>query len=292
MTLPTQPQPVSESAARNVRTVAKVTALYVYPIKSAAGTLVQEARVEPSGFAADRRWMVVDAKGTFVTQRQLARLALIRPRIAADRLLVDAPNMPTLDMPLTLDDGENVQVRIWKDTATAWRWTGDGRAWMSEVLQGDYEPVFLPAARARQVDLDYARPGDRVAFADAYPFMILSQASLDDLNDRLAEPLPMNRFRPSIVVDGCPAFGEDAWGAVKVGEIAMHIVKPCVRCRTTTVDQDTAETAVEPLRTLATYRKRGKGVNFGQNAVHDNGGVLRVGDAVQTDGAGATAGDT
>lgn len=152
---------------------------------------------------------------------------------------------------------------------------------MSEFLEGEYEPVYLPDARARQVDLDFARPGDRVGFADGYPFLIISEASLHDLNDRMEVALPMNRFRPSIVIAGCAAYAEDAWQSVSIGEITMHIVKPCARCVTTTVDQATGVTAGEPLRTLAGYRKRGKGLMFGQNAVHDYPGVMHVGDTVR-----------
>lgn len=261
--------------------LATVTDLYVYPIKSAAGTRVEDARVTQTGFAHDRRWMVVAPDGTFLTQRTQPRMALIRPRILGDRLLVSAPGMEDLDMPLTLERGEDMRVCIWGDTPTALRWSPRGRAWMSTFLEGSYEPVYLPDERARQVDLDFARPGDRVGFADGYPFLIISEASLQDLNARMDVALPMNRFRPSVVVAGCAAFAEDGWESVRIGEIPMHIVKPCARCVTTTVDQATGVTAGEPLRTLARYRRRGKGLMFGQNAVHDRLGVIRVGDTVR-----------
>lgn len=272
--------PTTGTGTTSGSVVGSVTDLYVYPIKSAAGTRVQQANVLPTGLERDRRWMVVGPDGTFLTQRSQPRMALIRPRFEGDELKVSAPGMPELTLPARLAQGEDVGVRIWRDTPVALRGPAEAHAWVSAFLDGSYELVYLPDERARQVDLEFARPGDRVGFADGYPFLIISEASLTDLNTRLTTPLPMNRFRPSIVVGGCPPFAEDGWREIAVGPLRMHVVKPCARCAITTVDQDTGVTAREPLRTLATYRKRGKGVMFGQNAVHDGVGTLRVGDTV------------
>jgi uncharacterized protein YcbX len=126
----------------------------------------------------------------------------------------------------------------------------------------------------------FAPPGARVSFADGFPFLLISEESLADLNGRLAVPLPMNRFRPNLVVAGCEPYAEDGWKEIRIGDVKLRVVKPCERCLVTTTDQATGERGKEPLRTLATYRKVGNDVMFGQNVVHENTGELRVGDAV------------
>jgi uncharacterized protein YcbX len=192
--------------------------------------------------------------------------------------------MEDVALPLGERDGDRRRVTIWGDEVDAVMAPARVGEWLSDFLGARYHLARIPDSSVRAVDGEYGVPGDRVGFADAFPFLIISQASLDDLNDRLAaqgtRPLPMNRFRPNLVIDECPAFAEDGWSHVRIGDIGFRVVKPCARCVITTTDQDTGVTSREPLRTLATYRRVGTKVMFGQNACHDAVGELRVGDRV------------
>jgi hypothetical protein len=195
-------------------------------------------------------------------------------------LRIETDGMPALELPLDPGLAVSLSVTIWDDCCLA-EWTGERAArWFSEVLETDCSLVHLPEASARTVDPDYAPPGHRVGFADAFPFLLISEASLADLNGRLDTPLPMNRFRPNLVIAGGTAFGEDALSAFRIGALPFRVVKPCDRCVLTTTDQATAERGVEPLRTLATYRRWDGKVWFGQNVVHEGTGRLAVGDVV------------
>ena len=259
-----------------------VSALYFYPIKSCAGLPLDVAEIGPRGIQGDRAFMLVDSSGRFITQRQQPRMALIRPTIANDeRLAVHAPGMPTLDITVN-DIGERYKVGIWKDTCTGVD-QGDRIAdWFSTFLQMSCRLVWMPQDYVRRVDSRYAVGGqDQVGFADGYPFLLISEASLADLNSRLEYALPMNRFRPNIVVRGTLPYEEDTWRTIRIGQMVLHIVKACARCEIPTTDQATATRGKEPLKTLATYRQGIRGVMFGQNLIHEGEGILRVGDAVE-----------
>lgn len=261
--------------ASNVRR--KVCGLYHYPIKSCRGTSLDVAVIGPRGIAADRQWMVVDAAGDFLTQRELPRMALVSPRVGGGLLEVSAPDMPPLTMPVGAT-GQRIDVTIWKDRCVAVDQGPDAAAWFTSFLEVPCRLVRIADDTVRQADREYARPDDQVGFADGFPFLLTSRASLADLNHRLAAPLPMNRFRPNIVIDGVAPFEEDQWKRIRIGGITFGVLKPCARCVTTTVDQHTAERSHEPLRTLATFRHvPGRGVMFGQNLVHDRTGVVNVG---------------
>lgn len=265
-----------------VHTDVSLGGLYVYPIKSAAGISLDSARVDERGIRLDRRWMVVDENGTFVSQREAPRLALIQVSAYQDGLTVKAPGMPSLELPLVPESKKRTLATVWGDAVESLRVGERADRWFGEFLGARCRLVYLPDDSVRPVDPDYGQPGDRVGLADGFPFLLISEASLDDLNERLEQPLPMNRFRPNLVVRGCEPFAEDGWRRVRVGEIEFRVVKPCARCVIATVDQATAATGKEPLRTLATYRKVGSNVLFGQNLIHDStGGSLRVGDAVE-----------
>lgn len=258
-----------------------VTGLYVYPVKSCGGIALQRAQVEARGFTHDRRWLIVDLDGMFVTQREVPRMALIRPTLEPDALVLSAPEMGTqrieYDRP-----GARTGVTIWRNQGVGAVDQGDDIAsWLSESLKTRVRLVRFADDAVRQVDQRYApRPTDQVGFADGYPFMLLSEESLADLNHRLDEPLPMNRFRPNIVVRGGAAYAEDNWRCLQIGDVVFEGVKTCARCAITTTDQETAWRSKEPLRTLATYRDSERGVLFGQNLTHQNDGVVRVGDTV------------
>jgi uncharacterized protein YcbX len=253
--------------------------LCVYPIKSCGGISVDEWEVDERGLRHDRRWMLVDETGCFISQRELPRMALIKVRIEPDGLFVDAPGMPSLEAPLKPPDGKPLLARVWDDLVESQ--IVDDDSWFSEFLEVSCKLVYLPDESVRPVDPAYAEPGDRVGLADGFPFLLISEASLADLNARLEQPLPMNRFRPNLVVGGCEPFAEDGWRRVCIGRLTFRVVKPCARCTITTVDQESATKGKEPLRTLVRFRRAGNKVLFGQNLIHDQTGTLRVGDPVE-----------
>ena len=260
----------------------RVAALYRYPIKSCAGTRLADGVVGRRGFVGDRALMLVDPEGRFLTQREFPRLALVAPRLDGETLMIEAPAMPPLTVVAT-DDGPRARVVVWRDRCAAID-QGDAAAeWFGAFLGAPCRLARMADAFVRRVDGRYARrPDDQTGFADGYPFLLISEASLDDLNGRLAAPLAMNRFRPNIVVSGCPPYAEDGWKRIRIGPVVFDLVKRCARCVITTTDQATAERGKEPLRTLATYRRRRDGkVLFGQNLVHEGEGVIRAGDAVE-----------
>jgi uncharacterized protein len=258
-----------------------LSGLYVYPIKSLGGISLEAWDVDGRGPRYDRRWMLVDEDGWFISQRELPRMALISVRIEPDRLVVNAPHMPSLELPLGLTTGKTVTARIWDDIVEASPVGDDADRWFGEFLGTRCRLVFLPDESVRPVDPDYGEAGDRVGLADGFPFLLISEASLADLNSRLEQLLPMNRFRPNLVIGGCEPFAEDVWKRIRIGSITFRVVKPCSRCAITTVDQSTAVTGKEPLRTLARFRKVGNKVLFGQNLIHDGTGTLRTYDPVE-----------
>jgi MOSC domain-containing protein len=258
----------------------RLTALNIYPIKSTHGIALAESEVDGFGLRYDRRWMVVDAFGQFLSQRSHSRLALVVPSIQRDKLQVDGPGMPTLEVPLHPSPTVTTTVAVWDDVCSA-SWVGESAGeWFSEFLGCECGLVHMAEDAVRPADPVFAPIGSRVSFADGFPFLLLSEESLADLNRRLAEPLPMNRFRPNLVVAGGEPYDEDRWGKLEIGGIRFRVVKPCGRCVVTTTDQTTGERGREPLRTLATYRRRDGEVMFGQNVVHEGNGRLRVGDWV------------
>jgi uncharacterized protein YcbX len=258
-----------------------LTGLTLYPIKSAAGIPVHTWDVDDFGLRYDRRWMVVDPAGIFLTQRSHPRLALVRPSINEPVLRVEAPEMPALELPLEPTSQVRTEVLVWRDRCAA-LWVGPGPAdWFCHLLGCECGLVYMPDTSVRPADPTFAPSGTRVSFADAFPFLMISEESLADLNSRMPVPLPMNRFRPNLVIAGGQPYVEDSLDRFTIGEVGFRRVKPCDRCVTTTTDQATADRGKEPLRTLATYRKRDRKVLFGQNVVHSGVGRLAVGDTLQ-----------
>jgi uncharacterized protein YcbX len=254
-----------------------LSALNVYPIKSAAGLALEEHQVDSFGLRHDRRFMVADPTGRMISQRTHPRLALVQPSFSERELRVMAPGMAGLELPLSPSRGVTTTVRIWDDTCTA-LWLGEPAArWFSQFLDCDCVLVYMPDESVRPVEPAFAVDGARVSFADAFPFLLISEESLADLNARLPAPIPMNRFRPNLVIAGGAPYAEDALQSFRLNEIGFRAVKPCDRCVLTTTDQATAERGPEPLRTLATYRKWGGKVYFGQNLLHQGTGRLRLG---------------
>ncbi|HUD43070.1 MAG TPA: MOSC N-terminal beta barrel domain-containing protein [Dokdonella sp.] len=255
--------------------------LYLYPLKSCAPLAQPVATVEPRGLAGDRRWMVVDAAGRFVTGRQQPRLTLIRARPdAADALQLDAPGMPSLRL-AAMRDRARVAATVWGSTVASLPAAPEADAWIARFLDQPARFVHMDEAALRPVDPDY---GDAaVSYADGFPLLLISAAAMDGLNARLARPLSVLRFRPNLVVDGTEAHVEDGWKRIRIGEVAFDVVKPCTRCVFTTVDFERGERDAdgEPLRTLIGYRRGPDGVTFGQNLIPRGGGRIGVGDPVE-----------
>lgn len=257
-----------------------VSGLFIYPVKSCGGISVSEASIEERGFRHDRRWMVTDDQGRFLTQREHPRLALARTAITDGVLEIHAKGMPTVGMPVEPSDGEEMAVEVWGQFVRALRGPGPVDAWFEQLLGVPCRIVHMPERSERVMKPKDAPEGRRIAFPDAFPFLLLSEASLEDLNGRTDQTYPMNRFRPNIVVAGCGPFAEDRWKEITIGGVPFDVVRPCERCATITVDQATGIRSTEPLRTLAAYRSEGARVFFGQNILHRAQGVLRVGQEV------------
>ncbi len=263
-----------------------VSALYTYPIKSCGALAHTHITLDERGPVWDRRWMVVDGDGMFITQRELPALARIQPAFEADCLRLAAPGMSDAAVPLQPREVPTRPVQVWRDTCDAVDEGDDVAAWFSDYLGVETRLVRMADGFVRPADTTYAPPNTPVSFADGFPLLLVSEASLDDLNQHLQSrgkmPVPMSRFRPNVVIGGCEAFAEDTWRTITVGAITMDVVKPCARCVETTVDQATGTIPdpAEPLATLNSYRKQGSKVLFAQNAIHHAPGVLNVGDTV------------
>ena len=248
-----------------------LTEIWVYPIKSLGGISLSSAKAEARGLQHDRRWMLVDEDGRFVSQREIPEMALLRTAIEGAELRVFHKDKPldTLCLPLekTAADMEHVKVTIWDDQCMASLLPKPVNDWFSVCLGQALRLVQMPESTRRWADGRYAPQGQHVSFADGYPFLLVGQASLDDLNARLGLPLPINRFRPNFVFTGGKAFEEDSWADFQIGDVHFRGVKPCARCIIPTTDQETALRAAEPLKTLNTFRKFEQKILFGQNVV-------------------------
>jgi hypothetical protein len=247
-----------------------VASLHVYPVKSCRGVELDTARLTEAGLEHDREWMIVTPEGRFVTQREQPRLALISTSLDDQQLHLSAPGAPGVTVPFDFD-GEPMQVTVWRDRCQAHDQGEVAARWLSDVLGRPLRLVRFDPACRRPSDTAWTDGVDAVSrFSDGFALLAISLASLADLNARLATPLPMNRFRPNLVLDGLPPYGEDALGDLTVGGARLRRVKPCTRCSITTTNQATgAVEGDEPLRTLKTYRWDAalRGVTFGQNLI-------------------------
>jgi uncharacterized protein YcbX len=252
--------------------------LHVYPVKGCGGLALARADVHVTGLATagvhDREWMVVDGHAAFVTQRESPRLAQVATTIVDGELALSAPDAGTIAI-APRDGGSRAhEVTVWRSNVRGFD-AGDAAAkWISAFLRKEVRLVRFDGSKARICNPDYAGDsGAHTMFADGYPVLVIGQASLDDLNARLAgkgeRTLPMNRFRPNIVVEGLPPYEEDHADTLECDGVALRMVKPCVRCKVTTTDQATGRVGVEPLHTLSTYRRDDAlaGVTFGMNAI-------------------------
>jgi MOSC domain-containing protein len=264
----------------------RVASLFTYPVKSCCGLPHRSVSLDARGPAWDRRWMVVAADGTFLTQRQFPQLAVVQPSLDDDDLVLRTDATAGVRVPLRRSAGDRFRVRVWDDDCEAWDEGDAAAALLSAHLGTAVRLVRIADDFVRAVNPDYAPRPAQTGFADAFPLLVVSEASLEELNRRLAErgkaPVPMSRFRPNVVLAGVAPFAEDEWKTVCVGETTLDLVKPCERCAITRVDQARGEVADarEPLATLATFRRLGQEVTFGRYAIHREPGRLAVGDAV------------
>ncbi len=277
-------------------TTATIGGLYVYPVKSCGGLYANAALLTPRGLQHDREWMVVDAgadPARFLTQRECPRMALVETGLSAAALTLAAPGMEMLEVGYAIE-GASRQVVVWRDTVRAIDQGAAAADWLSAFLGREVRLARFDPDVRRLCNPEFAGDaGAHTGFADGYPLLVIGSASLEDLNGRLvargAGPLPMNRFRPNLVVDGLDAYDEDHLATLACGGVVLRMVKPCTRCQITTTDQATAQVGVEPLRTLAAYRNNPRlgGVTFGMNAivVAGAGTTLTVGAEVGIDWA-------
>jgi len=264
-----------------VTTAPILSAIYIYPVKSCRGISLTSARLDARGLEHDRNWMVVNAEGRFLTQRQFPRLALVETAFEPKFLRLIAPNLPEFRLCISGKSGQEVNVTVWRDRCRAIDQGDEAAEWFSTFLGVACRLVRMAEGFIRPVDPNYAPQNAQVNFADGFPLLIISEASLAELNTRLTEPLPMNRFRPNLVVSGCTPHAEDSWQTVRIGEVTFDSVKACKRCIITTIDQTTGMGGREPLTTLTTYRRVKGGVIFGQNLVHTGLGEVCLGNVVE-----------
>lgn len=258
----------------------RVSSLYIYPLKSARGVSLSAVELDWIGPRADRRWMLIGEDGRFLSQREHPCLALLTVTLHDGGLLVEAPGATPLELRAPRPDGPRIRAAIWDDICDVETADAAADRWFSDLVETPCRVVHLPDDFERVVDRAYAPDGRRVGLADGFPLLLIGEASLAVLNDKLAHPVTMDRFRPNVVIRGAAAYAEDHWRDIRIGELAFTVVKPCARCSTVLVDQATGIRQKEPLATLATYRKWDGEVWFGQNAIHGEPGVIRVGDAV------------
>ena len=268
----------------------QLTDIWRYPVKSCRGERLSAAAVEPWGLAGDRRWMVVDVDGAPVTAREHPLMVLVTPRLSSGLITLSSPGLPDLSVPVP--SGEDlVPVSVWESDLTAAPAGDEAATWLTKVIGEPVRLVYLDDPMRRPTNPAYSDAGDRVSFADGYPLLLTSEESLDAVNGWIAEgtkaaegPIPMGRFRPSVVVAGAPAWAEDGWRRLRIGPVTFRAVKGCDRCVMTTVDPDTAAKGHEPLFALARHRRWDNKVWFGVNLIPETLGgdaVIRPGDPVE-----------
>lgn len=259
-----------------------VSSLTYYPIKACRGFDLRAANVERMGLENDRRLMVISLENRFLTQREYPKFALVTPTLQNDSITLSAPGFDSLQFPVKAS-GHTFPVQIWGSHGVPAVDQGDETAeWFSEWLDAPVRLVRIADGYKRKVNAEYAvNEDDHTGFADGYPILLIAEESLQDLNSRLDSPLPMNRFRPNLVVKGCEPFAEDGWKRIRIGDVEMAPVKPCARCKVTTIDKETLATSKEPLKTLGIFRRHELGAIFGMNVIPLNEGRIEVGMSVE-----------
>lgn len=257
----------------------RISELYIYPVKSLSGIKLDNAVITDRGIKHDRRWMLIDSDNRFISQRECSKMALLKTHITDECLTVtNTSDNSSVNIPLAPVKKEVIQVTIWDDTCTGQLVDNDIDVWFTNALGRDIRLVYMPDSTARFTEPAYAPEGSITSFSDAYPFLLIGQSSLDDLNKRLNSQLPINRFRPNIVFTGGAPYQEDMMDSFTINNIAFNGVKLCARCVIITIDQADASIGKEPTKTLASYRAKNNKIYFGQNLVHSGSGTISVGD--------------
>ncbi len=257
-----------------------ISQLFIYPVKGMAGIAIDASFVTQRGLQFDRRWMLVDENNQFISQRSFAILCLFKLEMCSTGFKISYQHS-SLIIPFYLDKGQSIQVKIWDDEVTALIANAQINEFFSQHLSTSCRLVYMPETTFRLVDKDVVQDDYSVSFADGYPILIIGQASLNLLNSKLNISININRFRPNIVFTGGQAHQEDAWHNFKIEQVQLLGVKACARCQVPGIDQDTAISAKEPLKTLATYRAQKNKINFGQNVIAKNEGLIRIGDKIE-----------
>lgn len=259
-----------------------VSALVTYPVKSLAGNTHQQMSIGRLGPEGDRRWLLVNDRGEFVTQRQFPQLSLVSACVEAGELVLSERAVQPLRIGVNdvIADGNAVMVRVWRDEIAALD-AGDVAAlWCSRLAGVSLRLCYLADEEARSVDPDYGSPGDVVSFADGFPFLLINEASLSMLGEDAGQPLDMRRFRPNIVVSGADPFAEDEWRRLRIGDVEFDVVKPCSRCVIPSINPATGEREADIMQVMKRYRRDDGVVYFGQNLIHRGTGSVAVGAGV------------
>jgi uncharacterized protein YcbX len=260
----------------------QISQLYHFPVKSLKGVSLTQMEVDDFGPKWDRRFMLIDHSGRFVTQRQCPMMGLIGVRVHNQQLILEyGDEQYCLNLDELVQFNQFCLVKVWGDEVNARLIEHDINAWLSNILQRDVQLCFIDDETHRQVDLDFSKPGDRASFSDGFPFLIISEESVHFLSEKLGRELAVARFRANIVVAGCEAFAEDEWKKIEINGIEFDIVKPCSRCVIPTFDLKTAMKQPDVMQVMLQYRKQGKQVMMGQNAIHRNEGALQLGNEIK-----------
>lgn len=260
----------------------RISQLYIYPVKSLGGIALDKALVTDRGFQYDRRWVLVDYNNLFISQREVHQMALLKTALTEEGIkITHSVKQSSYIIPFDIVKDEFAEVTIWDDTCTGQFVSDEADDWFSSMLEIPCRLVYMPDKTHRITDQRYTSEDNITSFSDAYPFLLIGQSSLDDLNSKLIETLPINRFRPNIVFTGGEPFQEDMMHTFTIGDITFHGVKLCARCVMTTIDQENGVSGKEPLKTLARYRSKNKKIMFGQNLSHEGLGEIKIGDALQ-----------
>lgn len=254
----------------------QIASLWIYPVKGMSGIAVDESMVLHKGLQFDRRWMLIDEQNQFLSQRNYPALALCKIKLHEKHFTISYKN-ETIDVPLAYN-GNTLTATVWNDQVSVLELPGGINNTISQWFGKKLKLVHFTESAIRNIDANYTAGHGTTSLSDGFPILLANSASLDILNEQLDNPVAMNRFRPNIIVKGLKSFEEDGLREFKIGSLALKAVKPCARCTVTTIDQETAIAGVEPLRTLATFRKQDHKVLFGMNVIPLNTGLIRVGE--------------
>lgn len=258
-----------------------VAALNSYPVKSLAGIDHQTVHLGLPGFDHDRQWMVVSPDGRFLTQRTHPQMAMVETAVENGQLVLNSFGLDAHLVPASHAGMARLPTEVWGDAVQALDVGDDTATWLSQAIDEECRLVEFPSNETRHCKGERSLEQDHTRFADGFPILIISEASLGDLNSRLTDPVEMKRFRPNLVVSGCDAFAEDGWNSIAIGGISIRIIEGCARCSVPTVDPETGVLrGPEPIHTLSSYRERDDGVYFGVDAAPDQEGIISVGDEV------------